>query len=137
MINIDEKALDLIESGKAVFTQQNHDKATITKIIKKEFALIDWTKSAKSIYNQVRAFNPAPVAFTIYNGQPFKVFECEVVDFSGNAGEVISSNKELIVACGEGAISLKTVQKAGGNKVSAKDFLLGNNIEKGFVFGKW
>lgn len=134
--NCIQKALDLLESGKAVFTPQNHEKATLTKIIKKEHAFIDWSNSAEDIYNQVRAFNPAPIAFTLYNGQPFKVFECEVVDFNGNAGEVLSSNKELIVACGKGAISLKTVQKAGGNKVSARDFLLGNKIEKGFVFGK-
>lgn len=134
--NCIEKALEMIENGSAKFTPQDHDKATHTKIIKKEDAFIDWTRNAIDIYNQVRAFNPAPVAFTIYNGLPFKIFECEVVKCNGNAGEVVSSNKELIVACGNDALSLKVVQKAGSNKVNIKDFLLGNKVEKGFVFSK-
>ena len=129
-----EKALDLIESGNALFTPQDNQNATYSKIIKKEDALIDFSKSAKQVFNQVRAFNPAPVAFTYFNGEPFKIYECEVVSFSGTPGQVLDNDKKLVVACGDGAISLLKVQKSGGKPVVIKDFLLGNKIETGYVF---
>lgn len=129
-----EKALDLIDSDKAVFTPQDDSKATFTKIIVKQDALIDWNKSAKEVFNQVRAFNPSPIAYTFYNGEPFKVYECEVCDGKGKSGEVIANDKQIVIACGNGAVKLKIVQKAGGKAISASDFLLGNKIDKGMIF---
>ena len=129
-------ALPLIENGSAIFTKQDDSLATFSKIIKKEDAFIDWSKSATDIFNQVRAFNPAPVAYTLLNGEPFKIYECKVVNYSGNAGEVIDNEKQLIVACGKDALLLQTVQKAGGKPMKISDFLLGNKIQKGFILGK-
>lgn len=129
-----EKALDLIDNDKAVFTPQDDSKATFTKIIVKQDALIDWNKSAKEVFNQVRAFNPSPIAYTFYNGEPFKVYECEVCDGKGKSGEVIANDKQIVIACGNGAVKLKIVQKAGGKAISASDFLLGNKIDKGMIF---
>lgn len=130
------EALELIEKGQAKFIPQQDDKATFSKIIKKEDALIDWKDLAINVFNKVRAFNPSPVAYTFFNGEPFKVYECEFVDGEGESGQVIKADKELIIACGKGAIKLKTVQKAGGKQMKASDFLLGNKLEKGFIFGK-
>ena len=129
-----EEALDLIDNDKAIFTPQDDNLATFTKIIVKQDALIDWTKSAKEVFNQVRAFNPSPIAYTFFNGEPFKVYECEVCDGNGKAGEVIANDKQLVIACGKDAVRLKIVQKAGGKPISASDFLLGNKIEKGMIF---
>lgn len=127
-------ALNLMDNNRATFIPQNDDQATYTKIISKQDALIDWDKSAEQVFNQVRAFNPSPMAYTFYKGEPFKIIECKVVEGVGNPGEVIDSDKKIVVACKTGAISLLTVQKAGGKPVNAKDFLLGNKIEKGFTF---
>lgn len=129
-------ALELIDSKKAEFIKQDDSLATHTKIIKKEDALIDWSKSADFISNQVRAFNPSPVAYTYFNGEPFKVFDCDVVDEIGDIGQVINSDNNLIVACGNKAVRLNCVQKAGGKPMQISDFLRGNKIDKGFVFGK-
>lgn len=129
-------ALPLIEMGRANFIPQDDSLATFSKIIKKEDAFIDWSKPAQEIYNMVRAYNPAPVAYTSFNGEPFKIYQCSLVDKQGEIGEVLSNDKELIVACGNGAISLETVQKAGGKPMKITDFLLGNKIQKGFIFGK-
>ena len=129
-----EDALDLIDNDKAIFTPQDDNLATFTKIIVKQDALIDWTKSAKEVFNQVRAFNPSPIAYTFYNGEPFKVYECEICDGNGKTGEVIANDKQLVIACGKDAVRLKIVQKAGGKPISASDFLLGNKIEKGMIF---
>ena len=106
------EALDFIMQNKAVFVKQDDEKATYTKIIKKEHAEIVWTDGAEKIVNTVRAFNPAPVAFTYLNGEPFKIYSAEKRDISGAAGRVLVSDKELIVGAGENAVSLLRVCKA-------------------------
>lgn len=129
------KTLPNILSGTANFVKQNDEDATFSKIIKKEDALIDWSNSAERIYNQIRAFNPAPIAFTYLNGEPFKIFEAEVVDAIGESGEIIKCDNKLVVACGQGAISLKRVQKAGGNAMNISEFLRGNKLQTGSKLG--
>ena len=131
-----KQAIALIESGTAVFTKQDDDKATFTKIIKKEHALIDWAESADNIVNKVRAFNPAPVAFTFINGEPFKVYAAEKTDVKGEAGKVLVSDKELIVGTGDFGVKLVKVCKAGGKPMAAQDFLRGNKLPAGTVLGR-
>lgn len=128
-------ALDLIMQGKAVYVKQNDGDATYTKIIKKEFALIDWTKPAKDIVNLIRAFNPAPVAFTFLNGEPFKIYSAEKCDTACKAGEVVCADGRLIVGAGDGSVSLLKVCKAGGKPMLISDFLRGNAISKGTILG--
>ncbi len=130
------EALEMIESGNAVFTKQDQTQASLTKMIKKEQALIDWNNSAEKIYNQIRAFNPAPVAFTMLDGAPFKIYSASVVQKNATAGQVINNEKELVVACGQNALSLERVQKAGGNAMNIADFLRGNKLELGLSFDK-
>lgn len=128
------KALPLVENGTAKFIKQDEAKATFSKIVRKEHALIDWNDSAENIYNKIRAYNPAPIAFCYLDGNPFKVYEAKVVDGSGNAGQVLKAENELIIACGSGALSLITVQKAGGKPMNIKDFLRGNKFILGSEF---
>ena len=128
-------ALNLIMQGKAVYVRQDETRATLTKIIKKEQAKIDWTKPAEDIVNSVRAFNPAPVAFTFFNGEPFKVYCAEKCDMTGDAGKVICTDGKLIVGAGKNSVSLLKVCKAGGKPMSAVDFLRGNAVPVGTVLG--
>ena len=127
-------ALELIKSEKATFYPQDENVATYTKMIKKEDALIDWSESSDRVKNRIRAFNPSPVAYTFYNGEQIKIFEAEVFDGKGSAGEIISCEKDLVVACGEGAVLIKTLQKAGGKKMTAAEFLRGNKLPLGGRF---
>lgn len=129
-----ENALPDILSGKAVFNKQDDKKASYSKIIKKEDALIDWADSAENIYNKIRAFNPAPIAFCYLNELPFKIFQAEIVDACGTPGTIIKADGELVIACGKNAISLKKVQKAGGNAMNISDFLRGNKFTAGEEF---
>jgi methionyl-tRNA formyltransferase len=126
-----KKALVLIESGKAKYTPQDKTKATFTKIIKKEHALINWEETNEEIFNKIRAFNPSPIAYTLYNGLPLKVYTATLADGCGSAGEILNCEKYLEVACGKGSIILEKVQKAGSNAMSAQDFLRGNKLQKG------
>ena len=129
------RALELIKSGKANFVKQDENNATYTKIIKKEQAKIDWTMSAERIVNQVRAFNPAPVAFTLFNGEPFKIYSAEESDENGEAGVVLNSDGKIIVGAGEKSVSLLQVCKAGGKPMSVSDFLRGNSVKAGTKLG--
>lgn len=128
-------ALSLIMQNSAVYTPQIESKATFTKIITKEQARIDWTKSAEDIVNLVRAFNPAPVAFTTLNGEPFKIYSAEKCDITGNAGEILFADKTLIVGAGEKSVSLLKVCKAGGKPMQISDFLRGNKLSTGTKLG--
>lgn len=128
------KALEVIESGCAKFIKQDHSKATFTKMIKKQDAFIDWQDSAVNVYNKIRAFNPAPIAYCMIKGEPFKIYSAEVVDKNGVSGEIISCENNLVIACKQGAISLLKVQKAGGKPLDIKEFLKGNKFIKGEFF---
>ena len=127
--------LDNLEKGMVEYTKQDESKATITKMIKKEQALIDWSNPAISVYNQIRAFNPAPIAFTMLNETPFKIYRASIVNGNGKPGVVIENKNKLIIACGQGALSLERVQKAGGNVMDVADFLRGNSLEIGYKLG--
>lgn len=127
------EALDKIERGEVRYIKQDDSQATYSKIIKKEDALIDFNKDAKSIVNQVRAFNPSPVAYAFLDGQPLKIYKASVgrsagePETSGNFGKVISTDGGKIeVACKGGTVLVETLQKSGGKMMSAKDFLNGN-----------
>ena len=128
------EALPLIENEKAVYIKQDERKATYTKIIKKEAALIDWNDTAENIYNKIRAFNPAPVAYCFYEGNPFKIYSAKISTLNGKAGQILKTDKELIIGCGQGALSLLTVQKAGGKPMNIQDFLRGNKLTVGGDF---
>lgn len=129
------EALEKIENGTVEVLKQDESMATLTKMIRKEQALIDWSNSAEQIYNQIRAFNPAPIAYTFLNDMSFKIYSASVVEGTGNVGEVLDNKNKLVVACGKGAISLEKVQKAGGNAMNIADFLRGNSLEIGSKLG--
>ncbi|MDY6367864.1 MAG: methionyl-tRNA formyltransferase [Clostridia bacterium] len=127
-------AMDLIESGKAKFTPQDSLKATFTKMIRKEDALINWENGAENVKNQIRAFNPSPVAYTFYNGEQIKIYDATVCADSGIAGEILCSDGSLIVGCKNGSIKINSLQKSGGKRMSTADFLRGNKISVGEYF---
>ena len=130
------EALELISENKAVFKPQDHKISTTTKIIKKEDALIDWSASCFEVVNKIRAFNPAPIAYTTFNGELFKIYKAKAVNSNGDLGQIIKADKQLIVACGQGAIELEIVQKAGGKAMLIDDFLRGNKLQVGQYLGK-
>jgi methionyl-tRNA formyltransferase len=108
------------------------DEAGITyaKKLTKEEAWIDWSKSAVQINQQIRAFNPYPIAQTHAKSDKFdakvlRILSVDIIDFphTKKAGEVVELSKGICyVATGDGVLSLKQVQLAGKNVVSIKDF---------------
>ncbi|MBX9075512.1 methionyl-tRNA formyltransferase [Streptococcus anginosus] len=118
---------------------QDKNQVTFSPNILPEEERIDWTKTNHQIFNQIRGMNPWPVAHTLLNGERFKIYEATPVEGLGQAGEIlVIGKKELIVATGEGALSLQTVQPAGKSKMTIVDFLngLGRQLSVGDFFGQ-
>ena len=127
-------ALSLIKNGKANYVKQEESKATFSKIIKKEHAKIDWEDTAESNFNKVRAYNPSPVAFCSFFGEPFKIYQAKVCDLTGKPAEILKADNQLVIGCGDKSLSLLKVQKAGGKPMLIQDFLRGNKLQVGGIF---
>ena len=125
-------------AGEIKPSPQDPSLVTFSPNILPEEEVLNWTKTNRQVFNQIRGMNPWPVAHTLLNGQRFKVYEAELCEGNGNPGEVIAlTKKELVVAAGEGALSLKVVQPAGKPKMSITDFLngAGRQLKVGDHFG--
>jgi len=115
--------------------------ATYARKITKEDGHLKWTDPARSLLNRVRAFTPWPGAFSFLPGEPkqplLKIWEADVAgECSGRPGEILRADKTgIIVACGEGALRLTQVQREGGRRLPAHDFLAGYHLEPGQTFG--
>ena len=117
---------------------QDPSLVTFSPNIKPEEEKLDWTKTNRQLFNQIRGMNPWPVAHTFLKGDRFKIYEALPVEGQGNPGEILSiGKKELIVATAEGALSLKQVQPAGKPKMDIASFLngMGRTLAVGERFG--
>jgi methionyl-tRNA formyltransferase len=131
------EAIEAIAAGTATPRAQPQEGATYASKIRKEEALIDWSKPAVEIDRLVRAFNPWPIAETRWNGQQLRVWEASplATETSAAPGTVISTSAAGIdVATGTGVLQLTRVQAAGRKAMPAADFLKANRVE-GAVFG--
>ncbi len=116
---------------------QQEDSASYARKISRDDALIDWQTSAPAIDRQVRALNPVPGAFTVLGGKPIKIWSSEpAAGHFGSPGTVVRvEGAALLIACGEGALAVRELQRAGGRRLNAADFLSGNRIETGTRVG--
>jgi len=109
---------------------QDPSHATYAAKVAKSEARIDWGRDAVQIDRLVRAFNPAPGAEAVVEGETVKVWECEPVAGRAAApGSILqAAGSDLVVACASGALRLKTLQRAGGRRMNAADFLRGSRL---------
>ncbi|MYM83833.1 methionyl-tRNA formyltransferase [Duganella sp. FT50W] len=99
--------------------------------ISKEEAALDFSQSAEEIGRKIRAFNPFPGAHGTVNEVVVKLWGAEVVAASGPAGQVLSADAQqgIVVACGTGALRLTSLQKPGGKRLPAAEFIKGFPLE--------
>lgn len=117
---------------------QDPSQVTFSPNIRPEEERLDWNKTNRQLFNQIRGMNPWPVSHTLWQGGRFKIYEAELADGDGQPGEILEIGKrQLLVATGEGALALKTVQPAGKPKMTISDFLngAGRNLAVGDKFG--
>jgi methionyl-tRNA formyltransferase len=126
------QALVEVESSRAVAVPQPELGITYARMIDKRETRIDWTRPAAELERAVRAFRPAPGASTLAGGVGLKIWRVRVVDVRQLApGEV---NDALVVGCGQGALEILELQRAGGRRLSASDFLRGHPLPAGTRF---
>lgn len=110
--------------------EQDHSKATFTKLLKRSDGEIDWSKPADEIVNMIRAYDPWPGTFTRWNKKSIKVFKVAVADKTLELGNVLVEDKRLFIGTGSQALELLELQPEGKSKMDAASFLNGNpNIE--------
>ena len=108
--------------------------ATYAAKIAKDEAALDFTQSAAVLARKIRAFNPFPAAAASFNGVVIKLWHAEELgDTSGAPGEILAANAHdgVIVACGSGTLRLTQLQKPGGKRLPAAEFLKGFPMEGG------
>lgn len=104
--------------------------------IAKEDGRIDWRLPARVIWNRLRAFTPWPGVFTWLAAEPhpvlLKVWQAEVVPQDGAPGEILNASKDsIVVGCGQEALRVLTLQREGGRRMSAQEFLAGHPLKTG------
>jgi methionyl-tRNA formyltransferase len=130
------RALSAIERGSIAEHPQPPEGVTYAKKIQREEARIDWTRPAPELDCHIRGLSPVPGAWfeasNSKNGdERIKALMCEPIAGRGAPGEILSANNEFTIACGEGALKLVTVQRAGKGPMAAADFLRGFALKPG------
>ena len=120
------ESLELLENGRAPHIPQDNALATYASKLKREDGKIDWTNPADAIERKIRAFDPWPGAFMKFDGRNLKVFSAAILALRGTPGEILQSEKELVIAAGKGALSLGEVQLEGKRRMTAAEFLRGH-----------
>ena len=109
---------------------QDESQVTMAPMLDKSMCPIDWTKTAQQVHNQVRGLHPWPVATMELQGVKFKVHATRVVSGKGEPGKVLNLTKTgLVIACGEGAVEVTSLQVEGGKRMAAPDYFRGHPLE--------
>jgi methionyl-tRNA formyltransferase len=128
-------ALDGLARGTLQATPQPAAGVTYAAKLEKHEARIDWTHPAAEIERQVRAFNPVPGATARVRGTEIKLWHAAVVEGDGEPGTVIAIDPAgIVVAAGAGALRLEALQRAGGKRLPAGEFLRGFPLAVGERF---
>jgi methionyl-tRNA formyltransferase len=127
--------LDELESGTLPAEPQSDRDATYAPKIGKAEARIDWRESGVVVERRVRAFNPTPGASASLRGMELKLWACKLADRQGVPGQVLAvSDQGLLIACGGGAVLVTELQRAGGKRLGAREFLRGFPVSAGEQF---
>jgi methionyl-tRNA formyltransferase len=122
-------ALRRMEQGQLEAVPQPEDGVTYAAKIGKEEAKLDWTLPAVDLARKVRAFNPFPGTHGQAGATTIKIWNAQPADGHGQPGQVLQADAQgIVVACGTGALRLTELQKPGGKRLAAGEFL------KGFSF---
>jgi methionyl-tRNA formyltransferase len=129
------RALAALSRGTLAFTPQHEEGVTYAKKIANDEARIDWTQSAQAVHDHVRGLSPFPGAFCMIDGakgpERIKVLRTTRSDEQGAPG--IALDDRLLIACGDGAVRLLEVQRAGSKPMKSDDLLRGFAVAKGTV----
>ncbi len=133
------KAVNALAEGRASETSQDESEAVYAPKIEKSDGIIDWSRPARDIHNQIRGLHPWPHAYSELEGERTILLKSEVEREDG-AGEIVpgtvveAKGDRLLVGTGRGVLRLLTLQREGRRPVSAREFLAGRHIQPGTRF---
>ncbi|NOR51621.1 MAG: methionyl-tRNA formyltransferase [Gammaproteobacteria bacterium] len=133
------EAIEMLQSGELVAEEQDDALACYAAKLKKDEAKIDWSRSAEQIARQVAAFNPWPVAQSLWGDKVLRIWQAQVINEPGGnasgckaAGEVVGVTKAGIdVTCGDGVLRITELQMPGKKRVDAASFINAYSIAGG------
>ena len=126
--------------GEVLPRKQDQARSTYARKISKEDGRLNWSEPARTLWNRTRAFTPWPGTYTQIEREGkaklVKVWEADVTEgVGGKPGEILRADKEgIVVACGEQALRIRTLQIEGGRRVTVPEFLAGHSMKPGEVF---
>ncbi len=134
------EALEIAACGGLARTPQPAEGVTYARKIEKAEAQIQWAQAADTVARRIRAFNPVPGAATLWQGESLKLWQAQVDGATQDSGQppgtVLAAQADGIrVQCGQGVLCLTELQRAGGKRLSAADFLRGQALPTGVVLG--
>lgn len=140
-----EAIVDTIANFESIVpTPQGEATTEYAKMISKSMGEIDFNKPAVEIERLIRGMNPWPSAYTRYQGKVLKIWEADVVEniselpninLSENYGKIYSFNSRIFIICNQSILEVLSLQLEGKKRMSAKDFLMGRDIEQGYRVG--
>jgi methionyl-tRNA formyltransferase len=125
------ETLQQLARGTLVATAQPADGATYAKKLDKDEARIDWTQAADVIARRIRAFNPAPGAWTELDGERIRCFDAraDAQCDAGTPGDIVHTGADgIVVASGAGRVRLLQLQWPGGKPLSAAQIASGRAL---------
>jgi methionyl-tRNA formyltransferase len=126
------ETLDALEAGTVTAVEQSSSGVTYAAKIDKKEAQVDWQRSAVEIGRQIRAFNPWPIAQTVWDGQQLRLWEAQPrsdEDPAAAPGQVLGLiGQHLLVRCGQGSLAIARLQLPGRRPVTAREFAAGRSL---------
>jgi methionyl-tRNA formyltransferase len=134
-----------LETGQVRPTSQDHAQATLAPILRKEDGRMDFSRSAREVFNRLRGFQPWPGAFTLFRGKTMQVHRAQLWQHAVKLtpGEVAVEGTHLLVGCGKGndkdtdtALELIEIQIEGKRRMTAQEFINGYRPKSGDHLGQ-
>ncbi|MBX3597656.1 MAG: methionyl-tRNA formyltransferase [Rhizobiaceae bacterium] len=128
------QAMAQLENNAIVLTPQSQDGVLYAHKIEKAETRIDWSRPADEVHNHIRGLSPFPGSWYEFGPKAERVKVLRSTHGIGNGAPGTVLDENLTIACGNGAVRLVEVQRAGGKPLPAQEFLRGAKIEKGMIF---
>lgn len=126
--------LEVLDNFDNIMPQKQDERlVTYAEKLNKEEALLDFNCQAEVLERKIRAFNPFPGAYFIYNNERFKVLRAEVCAQNGAPGQILQDGKNLAIACKDGALNIIEIQRQGKKAMLVSELLRGFSFDKEII----
>ena len=130
--------LEKLEKNEIVPQKQDDSLSSYAPMITKDMCPVDFSDGVRKIHKQICGLSDYPCATTFLNGKRIKIYRSEIASEkpTGKKNGEIIDEKQMIVACSDGAIRLTEIQAEGSKRMMTADYLRGKPVEKGTVLGE-